>query len=1191
MIGYLKTYYSEDFNDFIESSEYVALIDCIAFMGQALAFRTDLNARENFIDTAERRDSILKLARLVSYNPKRSNPASGFLKVTSISTSESLTDSTGNNLKNTVIYWNDVANSNWSEQFSILFNAALVNSQLIGKPGNSQIINGINNQEYSINTMPNNVAVFPFNAAIEGSNINFEVVSATSVSQPYIYEVPPAPRSKFNILFRNDNQGNDSVNTGFFLYFKQGSLQHTDFNITDAIPNRVLTVSYNNINNSDVWLYDLTTQMSENNLWTQVPAVGGVNVIYNNLVDRNLYQVNSLAGDQVDYVFGDGSFANIPQGNFRTYFRTGNALSYKVTPDEMQNITISVNYISRSGNTETLVIRAALNYTVSNATASESLVSIRQNAPQQYYTQSRMITGEDYNIFPLTTFNDILKVKALNRTSSGISRYLDISDTSGLYSSTNIFAEDGYLYLDNTLKSLNFTYVTTANVQQMIQNDLIKILNTPELLQFYYRYGVRYARRYDIFSDITTQMPWLSAGQETSIRSFPILWNQCTTISNGSTGLFYFSYLLNANTPYLNTNKDKGIELGYGASGGGQVQSNIGQFVHPNAIIKFAAGMGSTGNRYCFNSKNQIAKRTPSRPGDRLYIYATIISIDGYGSSTNAVTGAGPVTLNQIVPSDAVMLEILPAFSNNIPTLGATNNIPNYIPASTFNMTQYVLHNNSFGLRFDSPNQTWVIVNAADLNTTSSFSLTNAGNTSQTQLDSSWLIWFSYNVGTGYAIYWRSLLYIFGSQLETTFYFDDNVKVFDSTTGTTIIDSVNVLKVNSDPITAHPLGIDVTFNIYSSIVDVDGYQDQSNIYVTYTDSNNDGIPDNPDIFNMVVNSNLSDISRSNNFMLSNLQSEQPLISLVFFKQNNSYDSFNSYSLLDSNAIAPVSSLFLTNAKSTSDMYPYIVGQIFYVYDNDPTIDVTNQVFFKWDGNFTALKQPNLVKLLGYVAKIGRQDLYFQYRHNSPNYRRIDPSPSNLIDVYLLTQAYAIDYKNWIQDSTNTLSEPISPSVDQLSQSYGTLNNFKAISDALIFSSAVFKPLFGNKASTSLQATFMVVKNPLINISDNDVKANVINAINAYFAVSNWDFGDTFYFSELSAYLHTILSPNISSIILVPNDPTASFGSLYQVNAEANEIFTSAATVNNVKIISALTAASINSNVGQTANNLVVGKIV
>ena len=67
MIDYLRTYYPEDFNDFIESSEYVALIDLIAFLGQSLAFRADLNARENFIDTAERRDSVLRLARLVSY--------------------------------------------------------------------------------------------------------------------------------------------------------------------------------------------------------------------------------------------------------------------------------------------------------------------------------------------------------------------------------------------------------------------------------------------------------------------------------------------------------------------------------------------------------------------------------------------------------------------------------------------------------------------------------------------------------------------------------------------------------------------------------------------------------------------------------------------------------------------------------------------------------------------------------------------------------------------------------------------------------------------------------------------------------------------------------------------------------------------------------------------------------------------
>ena len=77
MIDYLRIYYPEDFNDFVESSEYIALIDMIAFLGQSLAFRTDLNARENFIDTAERRDSVLKLARLVSYVPKRNQTALG----------------------------------------------------------------------------------------------------------------------------------------------------------------------------------------------------------------------------------------------------------------------------------------------------------------------------------------------------------------------------------------------------------------------------------------------------------------------------------------------------------------------------------------------------------------------------------------------------------------------------------------------------------------------------------------------------------------------------------------------------------------------------------------------------------------------------------------------------------------------------------------------------------------------------------------------------------------------------------------------------------------------------------------------------------------------------------------------------------------------------------------------------------
>jgi hypothetical protein len=58
-------------------------------------------------------------------------------------------------------------------------------------------------------------------------------------------------------------------------------------------------------------------------------------------------------------------------------------------------------------------------------------------------------------------------------------------------------------------------------------------------------------------------------------------------------------------------------------------------------------------------------------------------------------------------------------------------------------------------------------------------------------------------------------------------------------------------------------------------------------------------------------------------------------------------------------------------------------------------------------------------------------------------------------------------------------------------------------------------------------------------------------------------------------LHVQLSPNVSSIIIVPANQADAFGSLLQVNANINEIITSAATVDNVQIITAITAAQLN----------------
>lgn len=149
-IDYLQLYYPETFNDYVESSEFIALLDVMAYMGQGLAFRNDLNSRENFIDTAERRDSVIKLANLVSYTPKRNLAAQGYLKITSIQTTQNLLDINGVNLNNIPILWNDPANPNWLEQFNTIINATLVDTQRVGRPGNSTEILNVTTNEYSI---------------------------------------------------------------------------------------------------------------------------------------------------------------------------------------------------------------------------------------------------------------------------------------------------------------------------------------------------------------------------------------------------------------------------------------------------------------------------------------------------------------------------------------------------------------------------------------------------------------------------------------------------------------------------------------------------------------------------------------------------------------------------------------------------------------------------------------------------------------------------------------------------------------------------------------------------------------------------------------------------------------------------------------------------------------------------------
>jgi hypothetical protein len=84
----------------------------------------------------------------------------------------------------------------------------------------------------------------------------------------------------------------------------------------------------------------------------------------------------------------------------------------------------------------------------------------------------------------------------------------------------------------------------------------------------------------------------------------------------------------------------------------------------------------------------------------------------------------------------------------------------------------------------------------------------------------------------------------------------------------------------------------------------------------------------------------------------------------------------------------------------------------------------------------------------FLVKTGRQGLYFQYKHISGETTRIDPATSNIIDLYVLTQSYYTQYTNWIQDTTGSIAEPARPTINELTQTYSNINEYKIVLDKL-----------------------------------------------------------------------------------------------------------------------------------------------
>jgi hypothetical protein len=748
----------------------------------------------------------------------------------------------------------------------------------------------------------------------------------------------------------------------------------------------------------------------------------------------------------------------------------------------MQGISVTISYISRTGRTESLTIGLELQLPVTTALARESLAEIKLRAPARYYTQNRMVNGEDYNNFPYTLYSSIIKSKAINRSSVGVSKNLDLLDPTGKYSSTNSFANDGALYQDGSNGGIIATVNNVNEIIAVLTDKILLALSDNRAKQYYLQNYPRYN---------------LNQASGDGI----VYWNTSTVDTNSITGYFYNQ-----------------------VSGTGQVPIPIGTFSSYNAkyitkgaLIKVTAPLG-----YYFDQNHRLISGIPTT-SDITYYWTTVLNVvdDGYNfGEGNFANGTGPVTLNGFVPGGAVITVVIPVFTNVLPDVV----IAEAITKMELNQSFSLLFNNALTI-----NQIrWSI---------------------DTYNTTGWFVNFLSQGAGRYQISYRSIRYYFGSVADTRFTFENGQVIYDPFTGKVLADYVKVLETNTQPSSNYPLTTPVSVTVIGQTVESDGYVNDFEVQVASIDVNDRTIIADPDFFNTITGYT----SGGANIGV-----------YTFFELVEDAVNLSRQQIIPSTSVIYI---YATKTQIEIVKYEYPEGQLFYAFTDNlfyTTIqDQTVNTPF-----YIVTEQPQ------YIMKPGRQGLQFQYRHNSNNTTRIDPATTNIIDLYVVTQAYYTEYQNWLQDITNTVPIPDKPTINELTQAYGSLNDYKMLSDSIILNSVIFLPLFGPKAPAQLRATVKVIRASNTNASDSEIRSSVLTAMNTYFNINNWNFGDTFYFSELSAYLHAEVGDLISSAVLVPNDPTMSFGDLYEIKSAPYEIFANGATANDVLVIAALTPAQL-----------------
>jgi len=1112
MVTYMQTNYPEEYNDYIQNSEFIALLDLVAYVGQNLAFRMDLNARENILDTAEKRESVLRIARMLSYKPKRVRPAQGFMKVVSAVSSDQILDSTGVNLSNKTIQWGSDPSELEYERFIRVMNAAFGDNNKFGNPV-KRTTNSINSTIYEIYNFnnTNSIVNFPIPATVDGFSLNFDLVPVDINASGIISQVEPDYNNAFSVMYRNDGKGVGSTKTGFFFLAKQGYIASTLEVMTSPVANAVIDIPMtDNVSEEDFYVQTVDDNGSVIKTWSRVSNLDFSNIVVNEYgsANKDLYEVLYSDADITSIKFGDGTFTNVPTGNIRVWYRTAENNFIRVKAGEITNVTVDIMYRNADNQSQMLSLTMELQDNMVTGLPSESVDEIKRNAPEAFYSKNRMVTADDYNGFLPTLNNDVLVLKAENRTFSGHSRYVDLKDPTGKNRPLIEFADDGYLYREESVKNTVVPDDITRRTVDLLDEYIESKLSNVGLLNFYYG-----------------KLNLTNVTGNAALNYFPTVnfgkTIYYTTLTNeiGTNDVFNSIRVdhTNTNDPYDNFDINGGMLMidnelfiyrelqqisqtstfmGVQRAAQGTLPANHSAGSKVYKVLDYrwrvAYNDANSSNGYISQSNSNDTpvklgfttgdELRSLRPGAVLRLqttegvnrWANVYDIKGDGLGIEdidyvytglLVNGMGTVEISKSITSIDLIKEILPPFTRVFDDLTRAKII------DKLNAKE------NFALKFDNLTPRWILINNL-VNIESSWDRVSDNN--------EWLI-ACIRDGAGWKITIRQLDYIFGSDELIRFYNINWSPTFNPSFSSMSKDSISLLQMGPN----NKIQESKSYKISGYYVYDDGYTDNSKVKVTPLDLDNDFLPDDPEHFISAVNNNT--------------------LNLVNYNEG------------DFSYLIPVE---VSTPESVVKVVPGI-----------------NSLAFKWE-------------------------------HSVEIDQSLNPSLTNIIDVYVLTKSYNDDYTSWKRSADSNVLAPLPQTSEELRNSFTGLLSYKMMTDEIIFHPVKYKALFGNLSDKEFQAQFKVVKNIKSKLTDSEIKSKVIAAVDKFFTPGNFNFGETFYFTELAAYLHTSLSTDLSSVVIVPLNQESKFGTLFQIQPDRNEVVTSVATVNDIIVISEITDSNI-----------------